>query len=298
MIKYLLLLILAPALIFPSLVQAYDVLVLQSRQDPAYEEALKGFRAAFRHTERVVTLSDYAEIDVVRIVREDRPGLVLALGDNALRAGKKLHQIPVIALMSLGVTSSRISQSNLTGIGMYIQPESYMAVFQKMKKRRVGVIYNPAKSGWYLQQARLAAQQADVELVMREVQSPKETLGKLAGLAGRVEALWMLPDTIAVTRETAEAYFRCSHEQRIPLVSFAGAYLGLGAAAVLEIKHIDLGRQAGKMAAKMLDGGDLAAGEISYPENVAVKTNPSVLRELGIASAQIEIDVIPVKDSP
>jgi len=281
-------LILALTMLCPSLALAYDVLVVQSKHDQAYDKVLQGFRAAFRHTERVVVLSDYAETDVVRIVREERPGLVLAIGDSALTAAKKVRQTPVIAVMSLSVTNPSINQPNLTGIGMYIQPESYMAIFRKLKARRVGVLYNPARSGWYLRQARQPAKQAGVELVLREVRDPRETLAKLSGLAGQVDAIWMLPDTVAVTRETAEAYFNFSQKQRVPVVSFASAYLGLGAAAVLEIKRGDLGRQAGELAASLLKG-HADTDEIDYPDKVVLKTNQGVLKNLGICPGEHDL---------
>lgn len=56
------------------------MLVIQSRRDVGYEEVLKGFRAERTASQRVIVLSDYAEVDIVRIVREDHPKLILAVG--------------------------------------------------------------------------------------------------------------------------------------------------------------------------------------------------------------------------
>ena len=129
--RRLLLLILALATLLPSLAQAYDVLVLQSRRDPAYEEVLKGFRAAATASQRMIVLSDYAEVDVVRIVREDRPELMLAVGDTALTAARKIQQTPVIAVMSLGIHNQKASQTNLTGIGMFAAAGTLYAACSK-----------------------------------------------------------------------------------------------------------------------------------------------------------------------
>jgi putative tryptophan/tyrosine transport system substrate-binding protein len=271
------------ALLLPPVADAYDVLVLQSRRDPAFEEALSGFRSSRTFSERVVVLSDYADVDVTRIVREDQPALVLALGDGALEAARKLRQTPVVALISLGIRSQRASHPNLTGIDMFAPPERYLSLFQGMKRHRVGLIHHPAKCGWYVQQARQAAQRMGIELVVREVSIPRDTLSQLASLAGKVDALWMLPDATAVTRETAEAYFRFSQEQNVPVVSFASAYLGLGAAAVLEIDRTELGRQAGDMTSAILKGTEAGNIPLAYPRRVQLKTNPSVLKHLGIA---------------
>ena len=277
------LLILALATLLPSLAQAYDILVLQSRRDPAYEEVLKGLRTAHNASQRTIVLSDYAEVDVVRIVREDRPRLILAVGDAALKAARNVRNTPVVAVMSLGINSYKVSHNNLTGIPMFAPPERYIAMFRTMKTRRVGVVYNPAKSGWYLRLAQSAAEAAGIELVVREVSVPRESIERLSALAGKVDALWMLPDSTAVTRETAEAYFRFGQEQHIPVVSFAANYLGLGAAAVLEIDRLAMGRQADAMAAKILQGSSIENVPLDFPKGFKLKTNASVLKRLSVA---------------
>lgn len=279
--RRLILLILALALLLPSVASAYDVLVLQSRRNPAYDEVLAGFNRERNLSRRVVVLSDYAEVDVVRIVREDHPQLILAVGDAALAAARKVRNIPVIALMTLDLHRMQATQPNLTGIGMFVAPESYIKLLRQMKARRVGIVSNPSRSGWYLRQAQQAAKQAGITLVVREVTEPRDTPARLDSLAGKVDALWMLPDVTAVTRETAEAYFHFSQQQGVPLVSFATNYLGLGAAAVFEIDRIALGHQASRMAAALLGGGNAEGMPPDFPRGIILKTNTSVLMRLG-----------------
>lgn len=280
--RHLLLIILALATLLPNLAQAYDILVLQSRRDPAYEEALRGFRAANNASQRTIVLSDYAEVDVVRIVREDRPRMILAVGDPAMTATHKIRSTPVVALMALGIYKQSNTHTNLTGVGMFVSPEHYIGIFKAMKTRRVGVIYSQAKSGWYLRLARQAAEAAGIELVLREVSVPRETIDRLAALDGKVDALWMLPDSTAVTRETAEAYFHFGQEQNVPVVSFAANYLGLGAAAVLEIDRLAMGRQAGAMTTELLKGNHIENMPLVFPKGITFKTNSSVLKRLSV----------------
>lgn len=272
----------------PTLAEAYDVLIVQSSRSSAYEEVLKGFRNSRRSSERLIVLSDYAEADIVRIVREDQPRLVLALGDRALKATKNVRQTPIIAMMALGIHDQINSRPNLTGVGMFIAPRPYLNLCQNMKAKRVGVIYHAAKTDWYLRQARQEARRQNIELVLREVSSPKQTIAQLSSLAGEVDAIWMLPDSIAVTRETLEAYMRFSQDKRVPLVSFADAYLGLGAAAVLELDRLDLGRQAGEMATALLSGTSVSKLPMTQPRRAIYKTNRNVLKNLGVALEQVE----------
>jgi len=144
------------------------------------------------------------------------------------------------------------------------------------------VVYSAAKSNWYLQLAKKAAEAADIELVTRKVSTPRETISQLSALAGKVDALWMLPDTTAITRETAEAYFHFGQNNNIPVISFADCYLKLGAAAVFNIDRVALGRQAGAISAKILDDDAAQILPFNYPSGAVIKTNPAVLKRLGL----------------
>lgn len=280
--RRLILLIIALATMLPSLAFGYDVLILQSSRNLAYDEVLKGFSSEKKTSLRLLVLSDYAEVDVNRIVREDRPAMILAIGDTALKAARAIRNVPVLAVMALGINSGSAVERNLTGISIYTAPGRYIDMFRDMKVGRVGVIHNRARSGWYLRMARQAAEQGGIELVLREVGSPRETAAQLSSLAGKVDALWMLPDSTAVTRETIEAYFRFGQEQAVPVVSFAGSYLGLGAAATVDIDRITLGRQAAGLAAAILNGK--AGGEpVVFPRGTTIKVNNAVLKRLGKA---------------
>ncbi|HIJ80116.1 MAG TPA: ABC transporter substrate-binding protein [Desulfuromonadales bacterium] len=279
--RRLLLLIIALATLLPSLAFGYDVLVLQSRRDPAHEEVLKGFHNGSKPSERVIVLSDYAEVDVIRIVREDRPSLILAIGDAALNATRPVRQTPVVSVMALGIHTVSANRTNVSGIGVYADPNKYLKMFKTMNTRRVGVVYNAAKSGWYMQQARKAAAAAGIELVVREVSSPKESIDKLASLAGKIDILWMLPDSTAVSRENAEAYFRFGQLNSVPVVSFTSSYLGLGAAAVIDIDRPAIGRQAAVMAEQLLNGSDTTP--VAFPDIVKPVTNQTVLKRLNIS---------------
>lgn len=285
--RRLILLIIALATLIPNLALAYDVLVLQSRRDPAYDEVLKGFRFEQKSSLRMLVLADYAEVDVVRIVREDRPRLILALGDAALKEARKAQNTPVLAVMTLGVDTQSAKQSNLNGISMHADPESYMNLFRSMKTRRVGVIYNPARNGWYLKQARQAAQKAGIELIVLEISATTEVLAKLASLAGKVDALWMLPDMTAVTRDTTESYFRFGQENSVPVISFSGSYVGLGAAAALDLDRFALGRQADRLSNEL--PSDHKSGlRVVFPDKTVLKKNSNVLQRLRIDPETLE----------
>jgi putative ABC transport system substrate-binding protein len=280
--------------LLPSLASGYDILVLQSSRAVAYEEVMNGFRSGQNVSQRVVVMSDYAEVDVARIVREDRPRMIVAVGDAALTASRTVRTLPVVAVMSLGICSSKYAASNLTGISMFVQPERYTSIFTGLNIRRVGVVYNAAKSSRYLKQARRATKDAGIKLVAREADTPQKTVAQLATLAGKVDALWMLPDTTAVTRETAEAHIHFGLQNAVPVISFASSYLAMGATAAMEIDRTAMGRQAFTLASRLLNGSTKGGVvSVEHPKGVVVKTNGDVLQKLGLPSIKLMSLVAP-----
>jgi putative ABC transport system substrate-binding protein len=270
-----------------------DILILQASRNPAYSEVLQGFQSNSQTSARTVVLSDYTEVDVVRLVKEERPRLVLAVGDSALTAAGRVRNTPVVAVMTLGIHNINAAQPNLTGISMFIPPERYVALFQSMKIQHIGVVYNDSRSEWYLRQALTAARQAGIELVVRKVSTPQAVLERLDSMTGKVDAIWMLPDTTAVTRETSEAFFRFGQENAVPVIAFSASYLGLGAAAAYDIDRAALGRQAAAMVASILSGATVTGTPFNYPRSVVLKSNPKVLKQLKL---QVGISAQPAAD--
>ena len=60
-------------LLIPATAWSYDLLIVQSQRSPAYDDVLRGLRSVARFSERVVVLTDYNDIDLLRIAREETP---------------------------------------------------------------------------------------------------------------------------------------------------------------------------------------------------------------------------------
>ena len=270
-------------LLLPLPALAYDILVLQSLREKGYDEAVRGVKRECTATMRTVVLSDYAETDITRIIREEHPRLVVAVGDRALGVAEKQRNTTVLYMMALHVRPRQ--RGTTTGVGMLFEPARYLAVFDSIGSKRVGVIYDPSKSGAYLKRAQTAARRSGIDLVVREVHSPRETPAMLDSLRGKVDALWMLPDATAVSSETIEAYFLFSQGERVPLVSFAEIYLSMGGAVALGIDRFDIGRQLGLMAQSVLDGTSVEDIAPQAPRRVLMKVNDGVLRRLKLSVA-------------
>ena len=255
---------------------AYDILVLQSLHEKGYDEAVSGLKRSCKSSMRTVVLSDYAEADIVRITREERPRVVVAVGDRALKLSESLRNTPVLYMMAL---KSKPSQ-RMTGVGMLLDPARYFSVFEQLASKRVGELYDPSRSGAYLKRAQSAARRYGLELVVREVHASKETPAMLESLRGKVDALWMLPDTTAVSPASTEAFFLFSQGEMVPVITFAEVYLSMGGAVALGIDRFDIGRQLGEMVQSVLDGTPVEDILAQSPRRILAKANDVVLRKL------------------
>ncbi|GFO63509.1 ABC transporter substrate-binding protein [Geomonas paludis] len=259
----------------PTLALAYDVLLLQSMHDKGYDEAVRGFKRDYRGSVRRIVLTDYAELDLTRINREEHPKLIVAVGDRALELAQKQHATPVVYMMALNAKPRRLAG----GVTMLLDPGKYLSVLEEMGCERVGVLYDPARSGAYVKRALGMAARSRIKLVLREVHAAKETPAMLASLKGKVDALWMLPDTTAVSPVSTEAYFLFSQAERVPVVTFADVYLSMGGAVALTIDRYDIGRQLAELAQNVLDGNQPEEWG-DPPRRVVTRTNDGVVRQL------------------
>ncbi|MCM0081703.1 ABC transporter substrate-binding protein [Geomonas sp. Red32] len=271
--------LIAVLLLLPLPALAYDILVLQSLHEKGYDEAVRGARRGSNATMRTLVLSDYVETDITRIIREEHPRVIIAVGERALAVAEKARNVPVLYMMAL---NPRIRQG-VTGVAMLLDPSRYLSVFNSMGVQKVGVIYDPNRSGAYLRRAQFAARRAGIELITREVRVPKETPAVLESLRGKVEALWMIPDVTAVSPASTEAYFLFSQSQGVPVVTFAEVYLSMGGAVSLGIDRYDIGKQVGEMAESLLAGTPIDELPPQSPRKALTRTNDGVLRRLKIS---------------
>ncbi|QXE90960.1 ABC transporter substrate-binding protein [Geomonas subterranea] len=265
----------------PVAARAAELLILQSSRSPVYSEALGGFRAAARTNEQPLVLSDYAEVDVQRLVREERPRLVVAVGDRALAACRKIREVPVVSLLSLSL-SQKPQPDHIGGVTMVAPPGRYLELFAQLGARRVGVLYDPKLSGLYLKRAGAEAGNYGVTLAMEAVRNSRDLQAKLENLKGEVDLLWLLPDSTVVTTVNMEALLLFSMTRGIPAVTFTGQYLKNGAAAALDIDPYDMGVQAGELAQSLLRGASSHKVPVLEPRKVRLQVNDSVLRKLGL----------------
>lgn len=271
------------SVLFTGIAQAeHDVLLVQSVRIKPYDEAVRGFKSAHNFNIKRLIISDMDGAEVVRAVRNTRPDIILAVGMDALLSVRKIKDIPIVYLMVLNPPPAS-DDENITGITMAVPPERQITLMKTALPhlKRVGVLYSTAKTGAAVKKASSAAASLGIEIVAEEVGGAKDVPRVIAGMRGRIDAFWMLPDTAVVTPETAEFLLLFSLENKIPILAFSEKYAEKGALMALDIDPFDIGKQAGEAAAKILSGTPPNKIPVENPRNVILVINLKVAGKMG-----------------
>ena len=272
--------------------------VLSSRLQP-YVQALQGFRdtigaavpvrgpksITYAEVKDYVLAEKPTQASLRREILANRPDLLVAIGTNALTFLKiKSADIPIVYLMvpyPAGIINSR---TNITGVNLQISParqlEALLAAAPDLK--RLGLIYDPLRSGPLLKKIEAAARKKNITLIAKQARESSAVHGLLGEMADRIDCFWMLPDLTVVTPQTVEFILLFSLENRIPIFSFSAKYLNRGAAFALTFENYDLGRSAAEMAMKILAGHAVEAVPPREPREIRLRINHNVIKKLGI----------------
>lgn len=262
-----------------------DILVIQSLAIKPYNVALQGFRTVCDIKEQKFISSEFSDADLLAKVRKMRPGLILAIGQDALVKVKGIRDVPIVYLMVLNPQSLVKESANITGVSMNIAPERQLSLLRQIlpRARKIGLLFDPVKSGVFVGKARNAAEKTDIELVTKAVHSSRDAVSAIEGMKGRVDALWLLPDTTVVNPATIDLLLLSTIENRIPVLIFSEKYVEKGALMSLEIDPAEAGKQAGEMANRIMSGERVNNIREEDARGSIMTVNLIVAKKLGIS---------------
>ncbi|MFZ5759258.1 MAG: ABC transporter substrate-binding protein [Thermodesulfobacteriota bacterium] len=213
-----------------------------------------------------------------------RPELILALGPRALAAARLVADVPVVALLVAAPEKLLTGRDDMAAIKLAIPPKAQLDEMSRLLPgiRRVGVIYDPARSAALLAEAR--AGRPDLEFVALAAADEKAVAGLLDELRSRIDLLWLLPDPTVITSRTFPLFQRFSFENRLPILSFAEKHLKPGAALVVTFDIEAMGREAAALAVRLLRGRP-PAERVSVPAGMKTLVNETILQNLSSVSS-------------
>jgi putative tryptophan/tyrosine transport system substrate-binding protein len=265
-----------------------NVAVIMSSKVDDYREALRGFKDVAKH--RIVAEYDMdgdpekGPSIVADVEKKVKPDLIFAVGIWALQAVlSQPTTIPVVYAMVLNPPSVVGDGKNVTGASMNVPVEEAIRLFKQLGIKRVGTIFTRTRTGYLVKRAESLARHEGLQLVTREITSPKEITAALESLQDGIDALWILPDETTLTQPALQQMLLFSYRRKIPVLGLSERHAQLGALFALSFASSeDIGRQAAELALAILSG--TKATEIPYttPRQVSLTVNLKTAGKLGI----------------
>ncbi len=225
------------------------VLVVQTVASAFHARIVEGIREEQGLQVDLISLDTDPGLNIAREAARLKPDIIVAIGSDALTRAARSTTVPIIYTMVLSRPSSLNDRKNITGVDVMPPPETQLSALLETvpSVRRIGVIYDPAKSAPLVRKMKDAAEKAQVTLVERRIALPKEVSAALEDLEGKIDGLWLVPDTTAVTADTTMIIFSFSLKARVPVLAFSERYVREGALISVGYGGRDIGRKIGEI---------------------------------------------------
>lgn len=265
---------------------AYDIVVVQSFDSPIYQKAIEGFQQTSGGTVTTYTLNKDKKIEQGDFdeIKNKRPAAILAVGPSALTeilAKKPPKGVPVVFA---AVTDKPEDQNPDAGVLMNVPMDKQLEALTSIAPnvKTVGIIYNPAKTQYFVDDLIAAAKIRKITVVMRQVSSKQDAVKELSALLPTVDAYLFAPDTSIHGEILEKSAATLSLKHRIPIVGFKGSQCANGFLFASEMDPLEMGKQAGDVTKALL------AGRKPSPLYVPVKkfnlvVNSKVATQLGLS---------------
>lgn len=183
---------------------------------------------------------------------------VFSLGTQAAYLAKHtLPEIPLVFAMALDWQRYELDRGG-TGVAVEMPAEVLLTRFKLLLPglSRLGVIHSAHASQANLEAARETAESLGITLVEEEVLHPEEVAGAYRRIRGEIEALWMLPDPVVVTRDNFRYLAERTRKDGISFLAFSENFVRAGALLSVSPDYTTMGSQAAVLVERLIADGE------------------------------------------
>lgn len=265
--------------------------VIKSQNLSAYNEVVKGFQdECVRNDITIKSIYDFdgkmkAGKKIVRKIGKENPDIILTVGVLATTVTKgEIKDIPIVFCMVINHERFQLSGRNITGIATEVSIEKQLKGFQSIlgSLKNIGVIYDPSKTGNIIKDADTQVKNIGGDLVKYEIRSSDMVPEAMESLIGRIDALWLLPDSTVLTRESFGFIKSTTLKNNIPLLCTSDAFVKAGALAAVFSDYTFVGEQAARLAVKLLSPSAPGSLGIVNPDKFTLAINTDTAEKLGL----------------
>lgn len=261
------------------------IVILTSAPIDAYQQAEAGALAGLR-PHRTVTYALGGDPNRIPYVLSQlsllSPQVVIAIGSLAALA-LTTHPVDAPVVLCLVVDhpqALRLPRS--WAVSMHVPAdEAYDKLRHVLPRRRIGIPYDPGRTGWLVRELTAFFQHTPIGLVPLVVRSPAELGPALVAARSEIDALWIVPDMSFLDAVSIKYLLKYSAAEGLPLIGYSGGFTRSGALFSLAADDQDMGRQAADLAKRVASGEE--PPRVHPPRHILTFFNLRVAERLHIA---------------
>lgn len=221
----------------------------------------------------------------------DKPDLIYVLGTPAAQALiERTTSIPIVQGAATDPVASGFAAS-WNGSGRnYAASTDYPPVIEQIAAikgalpaaKRVGVLYSSgeSQSRALVERLRVAAAEADLQVVERAVTGSSEVFAATNSLVGTVDLIYIPTDNTVI--DSLLTVVEVARSAKLPIVACTREDVERGALFAVGARYEELAEIAADIAFKIISGEAPGAIPIAFAKDVDVFWNPDVAAQLNI----------------
>ncbi len=225
----------------------------------------------------------------------DKPDVIVAIATPSAQAVvAATRDIPVVFSAVTDPVAAKLvktwdaSGTNVTGVSDMSPLDKHVELIRKIapSAKRVGVIYSPgeANSVAIIEALKKAMPAAGLTLVEGAAARTVDVASAAQSLVGKVDVIYAPTDNNVMS--AFEGIVKVAQQAKIPVVAADTDAVKRGAVAALGLNYYDLGRQTGKMVARILKGEAPGKMASQVSTTFELHVNPAAAQKQGVVLSE------------
>lgn len=225
----------------------------------------------------------------------DQPDVIIAISTpSAQSVLANTKTIPVIFSAVTDPVAAKLTQSwdgsgtNVTGVSDMLELDKQVDLILRIvpNAKTIGMVYNPAEANSVAVVKSMEAELAKRGMKLLTAAAPRSVDVSTAGrsLAGKVDVFYTNTDNNVVA--AYEAMAKVAQDSQTPLIASDPPSVSRGAVAALGVDYTELGRQAGRIAIRIMEGEKPGDIPVQTGEKMSLHVNPSAAEKQGITLSE------------
>ncbi len=281
--------------------------ILQLIDQSALNDARKGFTEELKaegykgtkiKIDYVNAQGDQANLkSMSQQLKQDKNDLNLAIATPAAQAlQKEDSDTPMLFTAvtdpkSAGLTTdTKAPDKNATGVTDAVDVKGQIDFTHKLfpKAKKIGLLYNAAEQNSVVQirQAKQEIKKLGLTAVVKTAATTNDVQQAAESLAGQVDAIYIPTDNVAAA--AMPTIGKVSESKKVPVVNADATMIKSAGVATQGINYEDLGKQAAKMAVKILKGKKVKDMPIEAPAKTELVSNAKRMKLFNLTQADLD----------